>query len=73
MYQYTYYEALLSAGKSAATGASGARDRSGAWTTANGNKSSTREAESSGFTKKSILSQVIALNILKIYPKSKIL
>ena len=64
---------FLSAGKSAATGASVARDRSGAWTTANGNKSSTREAESSGFTKKSILSQVIALHILKIYPKCELI
>ena len=36
-------------------------------------KSSTREAESSGFTKKSILSQVIALHILKIYPKCELI
>lgn len=36
-------------------------------------KSSTREAESSGFTKKPFLSKVIPLQILKIYQKYKIL
>ena len=35
-------------------------------------KSSTREAESSGFTKKPFLSKVIPLQILKIYQKSEL-
>ena len=55
LYVFMYYSiALLPAGKSAATGASVARDRSGACTTTDGSESNMREALKFGFYQKSV-------------------